>query len=139
MPYICKMDSVNAYRLERLFVWVIEDVGMEKGLNHSKVARAAFPEMPDPVKKWRQLRNISWGDKPQVLSLRDAARLAAAVGQTVSEIAFKAEQHLKAGTKPSSFQEPETPYGAEIGDAPLSEVAEQARAYGRKPRRKKTP
>ncbi|MEW5736027.1 MAG: hypothetical protein AB1921_14325 [Thermodesulfobacteriota bacterium] len=135
-PYIDNMDSIRAYRLERLFILVIEDVGLEKGMNFSQIARAAWPEMPDPVRYLRELRRQSTAGKPKQLSVRDAALLAAAVGHNMSEITFKAEQHLKTGTKPNSFMEGEAAYGVGSGDDELSEVAEKPRAYGSRKRKK---
>lgn len=81
---------------ERCLVHVITEQSKKEGLNQAQLARAAWPGIYDPAKRWRNIRNKNVG-KPQGLTISDAACLAEAIGKPLSLLCLMVEEKLGAG------------------------------------------
>ena len=89
----------QAHLFVRAFIDYIEDATQTQGLNHSAIARAAFPEQRDPIGTYRKIRNMN-----QNLRLQDAYRLSVAVGQDFASICWKISQSIESYAVAAPFK-----------------------------------
>ena len=85
-----------SFQLERCIVNTAEELAEDLGMNYSDLARAAFGDRKDYVRRWRKIRGSKTA-KPQRLTISDAALLARALGKNLPELVFLANERLKAG------------------------------------------
>ena len=85
-----------SFQLERCIVETAAELADAQGRKYVTLANIAFGNKKDAGRRWRQIRG-SKIQKPQRLTIDDAARLAAALGKELPELVFLANERLKAG------------------------------------------
>lgn len=87
---------MEGYLFERAVVEVFIDISELNGVKAAPLSRHAWPDAKDAPTKWRKIRNSS---PPQEMTVRDAHRMALALGVTLAEVCGMAVGRMLEGGK----------------------------------------
>lgn len=78
------MVDMDAFKFERVFVQVVEEIAAKKGLNGAQLARLAWPHQKSSAAAWRKMRNNQ--ESPKRLNIEEAVLLTQAIGLSMADV-----------------------------------------------------